>query len=285
MRGFIYCLKEGLKGFQRVKLASIWSVLTFTISILLIGSFLLLSLNLQRFIHSIKERLEFEVYVENSFSESQIQELQRQIAGIPGVRTAKYISRQNAAEVFKKEFGQDILAVLDENPLPASFRIQVQAEYQRAEAAKRMQQSLAALNGVDEVVYREDVMQLLDRYLNWMILILLGGGILVCVSALFFVYNTIRLIIFSRREIIEAMKLVGATPVFIRLPFLFEGFLQAFFGTVLAYGILWIISDILSRQVLNFQFITLEYWGIILGGGLLVGLIGSTIAIKRFLKY
>lgn len=285
MRGFFYCLKEGLKGFQRVKLASIWSILTFTISVLLIGSFLLLSLNLQRFIQSIKARLEFEVYVENSFSESQIQELQHQIAGIPGVKTVRYISRTEAAEVFKKEFGQDILAVLDENPLPASFRIQTQSEYQKADAAKRLQQCLATLNGVDEVVYREDVMQLLDRYLKWMILILLGGGILVCVSALFFVYNTIRLIIFSRREIIEAMKLVGATPAFIRLPFLFEGFLQALFGTILAYGILWIISDFLSRQVLNFQYISPDYWLILLGGGLLVGLIGSTIAIKRFLKY
>jgi cell division transport system permease protein len=285
MRGFFYCLKEGLKGFQRVKLASIWSILTFAISVLLIGSFLLLSLNLQRFVRSIKDRLEFEVYIENSLAESQIQELQQRIHEISGVKTVEYISRQDALEVFKKEFGQGILDVLEDNPLPASFRIQARDEFQQADGAKKIVQSLAALKGVDEVVYREDVMLLLDRYLRWMVLILLGGGILVCLSSIFFVYNTIRLIIFSRREIIEAMKLVGATPWFIRLPYLFEGFLQALFGTVFACGILLVVSDFLSRQVLNFQFISFEYWLIILGGGLLVGLIGSTIAIKRFLKY
>lgn len=285
MRGFFYCLKEGLKGFQRVKLASFWSILTFTISVLLIGSFLLLSLNLQRFVKSIKERLEYEVFIENAFSDSQIEGLRQRIIAIPGVRAVEFISRQDAREVFEEEFGQNILDVLEENPLPASFRIQTEAEYQQADSARKLSQQLSALKGVDEVVYREDVMLLLDKYLKWMVFILLGGGILVCLSSLFFVYNTIRLIIFSRREIIEAMKLVGATPSFIRLPFLFEGFLQAFFGTVLAYAILWGISDFLGRQVINFQFISLKYWLIILGGGTMVGLFGSAIAIKRFLKY
>jgi len=285
MQGFLYCLKEGLKGFQRAKLSSFLSLVSFTFAILLIGSFLLLILNLHQFINTIKSRMEIEVFIDNSIDYEQIQQLQSRIMGIEGVGIINFISKQKAAEFLEREFGQDIFTILEENPLPASFRIQLMKTHQHADSAARLCHRIQQLDGVDEVVYRKDILTLLDKYLHWLILALVFGGALVFFSALFFVYNTIRLIIFSQREIIEAMKLVGATPGFIRLPFLIEGFIQAGIGTGIALGLLQALSNMVKAQFPQFNPIPLNISMLLLVGGIGMGLIGSTVAIRRFLKY
>lgn len=285
MRGFFYCLKEGLKGFQRARLSGFLSVVSFMVAALLIGSFLLLTINLQQFVQSIKDRLEIEIFIDNALDEQQMQHMQTQISAFAGIAKIEYISKEAAAEFLKKEFGKDVFSILDENPLPASFRIHLLPGYQQVDQAQVLVEQLKKVDGVDEVVFRRDVLLLLDKYLKWFMMFLLAGGLLVCLGTLFFVYNTIRLIIFSRRDIIEAMKLVGATPGFIRLPFIIEGFVQAISGTGIALILLYLVSGILHSLFPYFSPMPMKLSLSLLIGGILVGFWGSTIAIRRFLKY
>lgn len=285
MKNFFYCFKEGIKGFQRAKLSSILTIVTFAVSIFMIGSFLILTLNLQHFVKSIKARLEFEVFIDNSYDADQIQAMQQSFSSFRGVAYVEYISKDRAADLLKQDFGTDIFAILEENPLPASFRIRVYEEYQYADSAAELAQRFLAADGIDDVIYRKDVLQLIDKYLNWFMLALLIGGLFVCLSALFFVYNTIRLIIFSRQDIIESMKLVGATAWFIRLPFIIEGLLQGLLGSLFALLLLYFVVNLVHRFIPQFFMVSFEIWFILFLNSLVIGVIGSTVAIRRFLKY
>jgi cell division transport system permease protein len=285
MQKLLYILHEGLSGFRRAKLSSILAVFTVIIAVVITGSFYLISINLHQLIFSIKQRLEIEVFIANSFENSQISHLQAKIAALPGVEKIQYISREQAVKILQQEFGEEILAVLKENPLPASFQIQIHSDYQTADAALNLVNQINKFDGVDEVLYRKDVLQFLDKYLQWFIIALLAVGSLLLLGSLFFIYNTTRLIISARWEIFEAMKLVGATPRFIRFPFLIEGFLQAFSGTFIGIGILYLVSLIIKQQFNQFIFFSSREVWICLLGGCLVGILGSRIAINRFLKY
>ncbi len=285
MQKLFYILREGLSGFRRAKLSSTLSIFTIIIAVVITGSFYLISKNLHQLIFSLKQRLEIEVFIDNSFENSQIDNLKSKILVLPGIEKIHYISREQAAKILQQQFGEEILAVLKENPLPASFQIKIKPEYQSAKAALKLVSQINAFDGVDEVVYRKDILQFLDKYLHWFIIALFGIGLLLLFGSLFFIYNTIRLIISARWEIIEAMKLVGATPRFIRFPFIIEGFLQAFLGTFIAIGILYLFSYLIKQQLNHFLFLSpREIWVCILSGSL-VGILGSQIAIKRFLKY
>ncbi|MCI0514943.1 ABC transporter permease [candidate division KSB1 bacterium] len=285
MQSIWYILKEGLRGFREAKLSNFLSIITVTLAILMIGSFGVLSFNLQKLLASIKNRLEFEIFVNNAYNETQIFQLQEELGRIRGIEKIDYISREQAASIFKQEFGKDVFSILDANPLPASFRIRLQQQYQHADSAQKLLDKFEQLKGVDEVIFRKDILQLLDKHLNILVMVLLGGGILVCFGSLFFIYNTIRLIIVSRSEMIEAMKLVGATPGFIRCPFLIEGFFQTFVGSALAIGILYGCSYLLKQQLPQFLFLPSRLWALLLICGSCMGLLGSSLAIRRFLKY
>jgi len=285
MQNFLYIFKEGLKGFQRAKLSSFLAVVTVFLSVLLVGGFYLFSINLNQMISSIKARLEIEIFIDNSYNAEKTKDLQYAISLFNGIKQVKFISKEDAAEVLKRDFGKDVLSILDDNPLPASFQLQLFATYQQADSARKLVEQLEGLNGIDEVVYRKDILLLLDRYLNRIMLAILIVGLIVASGSLFFIYNTIRLIITSRREIIEVMKLVGATPGFIRLPFLIEGLFQAFSGTLIALGGLYLFSLFIHSQVSQFVFLSSSSVSFLLIGGSIVGLAGSGIAISRFLKY
>ncbi|MBN2091904.1 ABC transporter permease [candidate division KSB1 bacterium] len=285
MQKLLYILREGLSGFKRAKLSSVLSIFTVIIAVVITGSFYLISINLHQLVFSLKQRLEIEVFIDNTFENNQINQLKSKIAAIPGIEKIQYISREQAAKILQQQFGEEILVVLKENPLPASFQIQIESAYQSANAALNLVNQINTLEGVDEVVYRKDILQFLDKYLRGFIIALLGIGLLLLMGSLFFIYNTIRLIISARWEIIEAMKLVGATPRFIRFPFLIEGFLQAFWGTFIAIGILYLFSYFIKQQLNQFIFLSSREIWVGLISGSLVGILGSQIAIKRFLRY
>lgn len=285
MQGFLYCIREAFRGFRQARLSSLLSILTFTISLLLIGCFLFITVNLQKVVETIKAKLEIEVFIDNSYEKEQIAELKKRITSLEGVQTVQFISKDDAVEILEREFGEKIVAILDENPLPSSFRIRLSTKFQQSEKASGVVEKIQKMDGIDDVVYRLDLLRLIDKYLKWLIISLLVGGILVSLSGLFFVYNTIRLIIYSRRDTIEIMKLVGATPGFIRFPFLIEGFIQGFLGTSFALFILYIVQYFLAEQFSFLSILSLHINLFLLIGGIIIGLTGSGLAISKYLKY
>jgi cell division transport system permease protein len=283
-----YTLKESISGFRRTKLSSIASILTICISLLLLGVFGILSLNAARFIDALRSKVELEAFLVEPTTPEAIQALQRTITAIEGVETVTFISKEEAAKIFKREFGEDILSVLEFNPLPPSFRIALEKEYKTSKGAQAVHARLAALSGIESVAYRKALIELIDRRTDAANTITLGLGILISISAIVLVSNTIRLAIYAKRRLIRTMELVGATWSFIRLPFLLEGLMHGVIGGILAAGLLFAVFDRLVPFFLQdlSKFIQAEtfVYVMVIVAGTLLGLVGSIISVLRFIQ-
>lgn len=282
-----YIVKEGLAGFKRAKLSAIGSALTIATALVLLGSFHVVSTNTSRIIGDIQAKVEIEAFLEQPLRKNSIIELNRQIMSVDGVFRVEYVSKEKAALIFKEEFGEDIHSILDFNPLPPSFKVVLMEGYHTAERVKSIARQIGAIRGIDEVVYQKELLETLEKRTSTVYLIGLSLGVLLGISAMFLVSNTIRLTIYSRRKIIETMKLVGATRWFVRAPFLIEGLVQGLAGGIVAAGVLYVllsfVSSMVSTELSEFARMRRMDYGLVVAAGALLGLLGSIFSIRRFL--
>ncbi len=285
MSGFWCSIREGIEGFRRAPFSSFVSLSTVALALTLLGAFAAVSLNLNRLAAALQQRMTFEVFVDDALEGAAIADLERQIRATPGVAKVEFVSKEAAARAIKEEFGDDVLEILGENPLPASFRVALTANSRSAPVAESVAAKLRALKGVSEVVYRAELFRLLDRYLQLAITVDVVVGIALVLGSIFVVFNTIRLIIHAKRQIIGTMKLVGATPGFIRRPFLVEGMLQGGAGGALAVFFLWVLVRLASVEAPHLLVLPDLFFPSILAAGILLGWMGSFVAVRRLLKY
>ncbi len=283
-----YTLKESFSGFTRAKLSTTISVITISISLLLLGIFAVITINTARFIDMLRAKVVLEVFLQEPISRQEIRNLADRVRAVEGVDSLVVISKDEAAEIFKKEFGEDINRVLDFNPLPPSFKIFLKPSHQSSEGVNRVYNSLAHLRGIDEIVYRKELLKLLDERTTAVNNVTLSLGLLISISAILFVSNTIRLAIYAKRKIIRTMELVGATWMFIRLPFLIEGMIQGLLGGLLAsvmlYGLLELAARTLAHEFAPYLIMSPPFYTLIVGAGVVLGLIGAIISIMRFMR-
>lgn len=283
-----YTVRESLSGFRRTKLSSAISIATVSISLLLLGIFAVVSINTTRFVEALRDRLEMEAFLREPVTLEQRMTIERAVRGVDGVETVDYISKDEAAKIFKDETGEDIYDVLDFNPLPPSFKIRLKQPFRNAVAANGISDRVAAINGIQSVRYRKGLLELIDARTKTINDLSLGLGLLISLSAIFLVSNTIRLAIYAKRKLIRTMELVGATRTFIRSPFLLEGMLQGFFGGLIASGILYILIEytlrILSPELWSYVRMTRPFYLAVVGMGMGLGLVGSAISVMRFMR-
>ncbi len=285
---FSYTVRESFSGFTRAKVSFVVSVLTICISLILLGLFALVSMNATRFIEGLRNRIELEAFLQEPLTRDELSTLQQAVEGIDGVRSVTFISKDEAARIFKQEFGEDINQVLDFNPLPPSFKITLREGYRTALRVRAIHDRLVALKGIESVVYRRTLLELIDQRTEAIHNIMLGLGVLISLSAVFLVSNTIRLAIYAKRKLIRTMELVGATRAFIRLPFLLEGMIQGVLGGALAaallYGLLEYAVRLLSVEVAVYVHMDPTFYFLMIAAGAALGLIGSVISILRFIR-
>ncbi len=286
---FIYILKEGYSGFKRAKLAVIASIMTISISLLLVGLFLIVSLNISRIISLIEEKVEIEAFLKEPITNNQIYEIQKSILSTTGVDSVLFISKDEAARIFKQDFGEDIISVLNFNPLPPSFKIFLKNQYRKTDMANQVVENIKSIKGVEEVAYRKELIDFLEKRTLLLNIVGLVVGIIFVVSAIFLVSNTIRLAIYSKRKIIQTMKLVGATKWFIRMPFLLEGILQGILGGLISALMLWLVlfltSQWLAASLSQFLKIDFLIYLILVVMGAIFGFVGSLISVRRFISH
>jgi cell division transport system permease protein len=282
-----YTLRETFSGFKRTKLASLGSIVTICIALLLLGVYYLLSLNAARVVQMIRDRVEVEAFCEEPLSGLRADELRQQLMEIEGVDSVYFVSKEEAARIFKEEFGQDIMNVLEHNPLPPSFKIFLKSEFKHSTHAERIVKEIKSFKGIDDVIYRRDLLEFLDRRMTIAHSVGLFFSGIIGLSAVFLVSNTIRLAIYAKRTIIKTMKLVGATRWFIRMPFLLEGVVHGALGGLLAAGMFYLIVRSISRwvstELAEFIRIDLSFYGLLVGCGILLGLFGSLVSTRRYI--
>jgi cell division transport system permease protein len=284
----MYVFREGVAGFRRAKLAVIGSSITITISLLLVGLFYVVSMNTSRFVENVRQKIELEAFLQEPVSRQGINEIQQRIEAVDGVDRTQFISKEDAAKIFKEEFGEDVNSVLDFNPLPPSFKIFLKEGYRTPVNAEQIHATIMKIPGVENITYRKELLEFLEQRITMMYSVGLGLGIILGISAIFLVSNTIRLTIFSRQKSVQTMKLVGASRWFVRAPFLIEGLVQGFIGGVLAsiiiYYLMTFFAELISLELAQFlQVDPLVYAAVILGG-MALGLFGSAISVRKYIS-
>jgi len=282
-----YLVKEGFSGFQRAKLSMASAIITICISLLLLSSFCILLINANNVVESLREKVEMEAFLRDDLTPEATRAIRNRIASLHAVRDTRYVSKEEAAAIFKEQFGEDIYSVLNFNPLPPSVKISLKSGFRTLKAASAVYDSVRAITGVEDVIYRKDLLEMLDKRAVGLLWLMFGIGIFVTISSVFLVANTIRLAIYSKRTIIRTMKLIGATRGFIRTPFFIEGLVQGFIGGCASAGVVYVIFEYLGRwvsiQLSDFVQVDPYYYAIIVGVGCLLGVIGSLISIRRFI--
>jgi len=272
---------------KRARVPSVAAIITIAISLTLLGMTYVVGKELYGVINDIRSQVTLEVFLLPNATQSDRNELTEILETSQEVGSFEFISKEKAAERFQQEFGEDIYEILGENPLPISYTIEIAPTHRNSEAISAFVADLRRQRGVDEVRYHQTFLQLLDRYYN--IALIVSAVILIVIlgAAILLVANTIKLSIFAKREVIRIMRLVGATDLFIKTPFLVEGILHGIIGAGIA---LLLLSGLIAGTKYLFLGIVEMDTGLelpLIGGiitvGILFGLIGGARSIRMFL--
>jgi len=280
-----FLIKEGVAAFNRARLASVISVVTITLSLTLLGIFGALVENLAVEFHKFYQHAQLEVFVNPAISPGKLKDLQDYLKSISAVDSVRYVSAQEALRQFEKDFGQDLAAILEENPLPPSFRVSLKTSANKMEAVEDLITKIRSRDDVDDVIFARKVFKLVNRYFWVGVISILLIGLVIFIISILLVFNTIRLTIHARRSIIEIMKLVGATRMFIKAPYLIEGLIQGAVGGLLAAlllrGLENLVRIVISPQVAVAPTIFIFLFSL----GIVLGFLGSYISINKYLHY
>lgn len=287
-----YFIKEVYTSFKRNIWMTLASIFTVVLSLFILGFFSIVILNLNKMADTLESQVQISVYLKDDLSQEEIDETKENLSKIEGLQDIKFTTREEAMKNFKERLGdqQFLLDALDDtNPLPNSFSLTVTSPQQ----VKTIADTAAALDSVESASYSQDIINHLFNLTHLIRLIGIALIILLTGAAIFIISNTIRLTVFARRKEIAIMKYVGATDWFIRWPFLLEGICLGFIGGGLATIFLYIVYNQVTQEIYEamafFPLIPqhpfIDYISLaILVAGIIIGALGSTISLKRFLK-
>lgn len=287
-----YYFREVILSMIRNRWMTFASIGTVAVSLFVLGVFLILVMNMNKMASSLESQVQISVYINDNLPEQGRKEIERMTRDMKSVTAVKYVPREEALKILRERLGENkkILDALGEsNPLPNSFLVTVK----NADDVKKTATLIADLYGVEEVKYGQDVatnLFELTHLIRFFGLILMG---LLLFATVFIISNTIRLTVFARRKEIAIMKYVGATDWFIRWPFILEGVgLGLIGGGVSALALRSFYSAMVEKiyESLAFfpmveQYPFMNYLTIVLiVAGILIGILGSTVSLKRFME-
>jgi cell division transport system permease protein len=291
--GLFYFISEAFRGLRSNGLVNLLAIGTISMAMLIVGFFLLAFINIQSAMNTMGDRFGMSVYLKDGLSAQERDFLELRLKSEPGVKQASYLSKAEALALFKKELkGQEtLLQGLGENPLPDSFELSIDRNYAQMERLEAMARRFSLLPGVEDVSFGREGARLLAALFK---LITYGGSalaVLLGVSVVFIISNTVRLALYSRGQEIELMQWIGATRRFIQGPFLVEGMMIAALGTGLAVGIIAVVYYSLPREVIlalssphGLDFLPLPVVGYMVLTGAMLGLVGAFVSVNKFLE-
>lgn len=286
---FSYYFKEFVRYLKTAKSAVISSTIVVALAVLLLGVYLTISINSVKLIKMIRDKVEIDAYLNDGVNDSAIREIENKIKTIGGIKSVKFISKEDAAKIFAEDFGEDVLEVFDYNPLPASLKISLFDEYKTVERIEKIKSELQKFPEINDIDYAKKNLEILERNSQSLVFLNFSLLIIITFSSIFLVGNTIKLMIEAKKDNIETMKLIGAAKETIRTPFIMEGFVQGLTGSVIAVIVLqFFLSYFYSTYASNdFSFTVIDFKFLILLVifGTVLGTFGSAISIRRYLKF
>jgi len=236
-----YFLRTSIGGMRGSPVTCFVSMLTIGVTLLLIGVFLLFLQNMHSVLDRFGESLSIRVFLNDAVSSEEIARFRQRFASIEGVSKLQFVSKEEALQRFQGRVGMeaDLLEGLGENPLPASFELQVEPAWRTRENLRELAGEIEGIPGIDEVSYGGQWAEAYARFINLAQGVSAALGGVLIFSALLIVANTIQLAIYARRDELEILSLVGASRMFANTPFLLEGMVQGLMGGLIALGLLY----------------------------------------------
>ena len=290
--GFAYYVREGLSSVFVHGFTSLAAMLVIAACLMITGTFALVAYNLDLQIRELEGQSEIVVYIDENVSRDNALALGQKIRALDNVKTAEFVTKEQLFEDYLVSLGEDAYVMVelrDDNPLRDSYQITMDDVSLHADTVKALENinGVAASSSMQEVSERLIQIRQVVNLISYTMVALLGG------VSVFIIANTVKLAMFARKEEIAIMKMVGATNHFIRAPFVVEGMFLGLSAAALAFFVLWGVYAYVSAQLAEgtailtmvaFAAVWKEVLAIMLGAGLLLGVGGSVITIRRFLK-
>ena len=292
MAAFIaFSLQRAWQGYWRNGLMSLAATASMTLMLVMLSGLFILLSGLDATLNYVESKVEVVAYLADSASVDEVNALQADLQTLPEIVSVSYVSKEQALKDFQARQPEvaDLVAALDENPLPASFEIRLHdpADYVDVATYLREQPIVDSVQDIKKTVGQMVAVIGLLRTVGVVVLLVVG------LTVLFIIVNAIRLAVVARAQEIEIMRLVGASDAFIRWPFIFEGALVGLFGALITIGLLWLVQDRLAGALADF-FAVLPVQAsamvgqnvvlIVLPTGIGIGVLGSYVSVRSYLS-
>ncbi len=299
----LYMIRRALRNMKGNLFPNLTTIAIIGITMLIFSSFSLIAYNLTAFLKIWEDKIEVIAYLKKGIPLSEVEELLKNTRQLEGIETVKYVSPFDAMAFMESKLGgqKNLLDGIQPGVLPSSFEIRLKKDFRNSTSIKEVVSRLNQFPQIDEVQYGQEWVENVSaivhifRLTQWVL-----GGLLL-IGIIFITSNTLQLTISSRKEEIELMHILGATPAFIRVPFYIEGLIQGLLGTGLAVLFLFYLYYKVLLYKVFFLYVTpsMKEWlagipilflppdriALIISGGMVLGFFGSFVASMRFLKY
>jgi len=285
-----FFVREAFKNLRLNLLMSVTAITTTAICILILGTAMMINAHVEGVVRKVEQDVAITAFFPEDTTEEKIEEVRSSVEGYPEVKESTYVSKEEALRRFEEIMADqpDIVEGIGSDVLPASIEIQLKSARDSEAVAEKLRNE-----GFTELSYPQQTVENINQFTNYVIWGLRGATIVFFVASVLLIFNTIRLSIFARRKEIEIMKLVGATDDFVRTPFVFEGLAQGLIGAGFAALLVvwanalfvdWAHEAIpfipISSSAVNMLVVLL----VLISVGVIIGIVGSYLSVRRFLK-
>jgi cell division transport system permease protein len=266
-------------------------IASITLALFVTGLFGMLIIYSQELERIVRENIRVQVYLKNGLTETQRLQVEKSIESLPYIHKAEgiqFVSRDDAAEKFIAETGEDFIKFLGENPLHDAFLVTIDPAYHESGEMEKIKAEIEKMNGVFQVFYVEDLIKSINRNVTRVSLVLLGIAVILLITVVLLISNTIRLALFSQRFLIRSMQLVGATSWFIQRPFLARSLLYGLLAGALASIGIWTLVKYANKEIEDLSMLThteniFLLMGALLFLGTLVAFTSTFLSMRRYL--
>ena len=283
----VFLIVEGLTNLWKHKGTAFISIITVCLSLIFLGLLFIINENSDKLPSLFRSKYKVEVFFKEKVTDEGAEHIMHRIETQPLVKNATLVKKDDALQIYKDEFGENVMEMLGNNPFPPSCIVKLQEQKFSSTKVESLIKKIKKLKGVSSIYYQGSLISKLETLYRYFLASMKILVAIVLVISIIFITNTVKLTIYTRSELIRNLKLIGATNSFIKIPFIFEGMLQSIIGACLAYGLLILMVNGLNSILndwISFRLSIdrlLPIWLVIVS--ITIGFIGSLKAVSKFL--
>ena len=291
-----YLIGEGIRNLFKNKKSTMSSLMIMCATMFIFGLFFVIGENINAYVKSIADAQGIRVFILDSATDEEVQEIGEQILEIEGVRNAVLVSKEQALEIMQEMLGEDLIDGY-ENPEDIIYPVSYEVTLTDLELNEQIQESIMQIDKIDDIQSANEEISLIVKIAKGIKIVTVAILVLLVIISTGIISNTIKLTVHARRKEISIMKYVGATNSFIRWPFIVEGIIIGLVAGLLSVAIIGVAYTYIAGKVSEIMLIDMMYMKLIefkdmfnliltvyLGLGVGIGVIGSSISMKKYLE-